>query len=102
MIRALAISAGLALSGCAGLPIGHHTFVVIGIGVVRVDQAGKATAISSRSIGAAIGCRFVFIGAQASYCAHIPIDGQLAIIERGAGPDQHLSLTPLHIQEKSP
>ena len=101
-VRALAIAAALALSGCAGVPIGHHTHLFIGIGLVRVDRAGPATAISSRSFGVSAGCQLVLIGAQESFCAHIPIDGDVAIIERGQGPDQHLTLVPLRHKEKTP
>ncbi len=89
-------------SGCAGLPVGHHTHLFIGFGLVRVDRAGKATAISSRSLGIFAGCQSITIGVQASYCARIPIDGNLAIIERASGPDQHLILSKLQPKEKSP
>ena len=98
---AVALGAVLQLVGCAGLPIGGHTFVVVGVGLVRVDKADRAIGISSRSLGLTVGCRQITLGAQASYCARLPIEGDVAIIERGSGPDQHLSVTNLR-KEKTP
>ncbi len=96
------LAVALALSGCAGVPIGHHTSLFVGVGVVRVDKAGLATAISSRSLGASFGCELTVVGLQASYCVHIPIDGDVAILERGDGTDQRLSVKPLKLKENVP
>jgi hypothetical protein len=92
---AAAICAALALSGCAGFPIGHDTFIVAGIAAYHIQHAGKATAISSRSLGASLGCDLILVGVQESFCAHIPINGDVAIIDRGKGADQHLTLRSL-------
>lgn len=97
--RALAIAAALALSGCTGLPIGHRRFLVVGVGMVRVDRVDQAVGISSRILGLTAGCRNLTVGLQASYCAEIPAAGDAAIIERGSGPDQHLSVRKLHPKE---
>lgn len=97
--RGAALLAATLLSGCAGVPVGHHTFLVVGLGVVRVDRAADATGISSRSLGLTLGCRQITVGLQASYCARLPL-GDVAIIERGAGADQHLSVVPLHPKEQ--
>ncbi len=93
------LCSALALSGCAGLPIGRHEFIVLGIGLVRIDRADKAVGVSSRSIGLTLCPRSLTLGVQASYCASIPIDGDVAIIERGSGPDQHLSVIPLRTEK---
>lgn len=101
-MRPLAILAlACALGGCAGLPIGRHTFIVLGVGLVRVDRADKAIGISSRSIGLMLGCRQITLGVQGSYCTELPITGDVAIIERGSGPNQHLSVAHLG-KEPSP
>lgn len=93
-------AAALLLSGCAGVPVGHRTFLVVGVGLVRIERAARATGVSSRMIGLTVGCGQITLGLQGSYCAHLPL-GDVAIIERGAGPNQHLSSSPLHPQEKA-
>ncbi len=102
MRRTLALLAAAMVSACAGLPVGHHTYIFAGVGVVRIQREARATAISSRSLGIVVGCQLAIVGAQQSYCAHIPADGDLAIFERAAGPDQHLKLQSLRPQEKIP
>ena len=92
-----AVLATLGLSACAGLPIGHGTFLVVGVGVVRVDKVDQARGISSRSVGLTLGCGELTIGAQGSYCAQLPM-GDVAILERGAGPQQHLRLQHLRLK----
>ena len=102
MIRfAVILALACALGGCAGLPTGHRTFIVIGVGIVRVDHADKAIGISSRSLGLMLGCRQLTLGVQGSYCTELPIEGDVAIIERGSGPNQHLSVVHLG-KEPSP
>lgn len=93
-------AAALLLSGCAGVPMGGRAFVVLGVGIVRVDRADQAVGVSSRTLGLTVGCRSVTLGVQASYCAQLPL-GDVAIIERGRGPDQHLLVQPLHPKEKT-
>jgi hypothetical protein len=95
MRAAIALASTLALAGCAGLPLGHHVFLMVGVGVVRVDKADQATGVSTRMVGLKLGCREITIGFEQSYCAQIPIVGDVAIIERGAGADQHLKLSKL-------
>ena|SRR3569623_767870 len=95
----LVAALSLALSGCAGLPIGHHSFIVVGVGLVRVDREAQAVGVSSRSLGLTAGCRSVTLGIQASYCAQIPLSADLAIIERGSGSNQHLEIPKLHPKE---
>jgi hypothetical protein len=96
-----AVLMAMGLSGCVGLPVGHRSFVVVGVGLVRIDRANQAVGVSSRSVGLTIGCRQLTLGFLASYCAHIPLSGDVAIIERSAGPNQHLSLIPLHPMEQT-
>lgn len=98
---ALAVLAIATLGACAGAPLGSHRYLVIGVGVVRVDRADKAVGVSSRMLGLTLGCNQLTLGVLAAYCAELPIDGDVAIIERGAGPDQHLALKHLH-KEKTP
>ncbi len=67
-----------------------------------MEHAGPATGVSSRVLGLTAGCGLVTLGASGTYCAHIPIEGDVAIIERGSGPDQHLVHTKLRQREKAP
>jgi hypothetical protein len=75
------------------LRLGRGVFLVVGVGLVRIDREAKAVGISSRSLGITVACGGITAGVQASYCASIPTKGSVAIIERGSGPDQHLTIT---------
>ena len=71
----------LALGGCAGVPIGGHAYVYIGVGVVRIDHQADATGIHSTALGLTAGCGQVTIGAETSFCAVLPEHGSVAIID---------------------
>lgn len=92
-IAALALSGFLA--ACAGLPVGHRAFLVIGVGVIRVDREANATGIRSISVGARLGCDGLTLGVDSSFCAILPADGNAAILESGNRPDKRLVLAPV-------
>ena len=83
----------LCLGGCEhpGLLLGHHVYLVVGVGAVRVDRADKAVGISSRVLGLTSNkaCG-ITVGLQATYCTALPADGDVAVLERGSGSNQHL------------
>jgi hypothetical protein len=72
----------LALSGCAGVPIGGHQYVYVGVGVVHIDKQADATGVRSTTLGLVAGCGQITVGAQRSFCAVLPAHGNVAIINR--------------------
>lgn len=97
-----ALVAALALSGCAeGIPLGRHLYLTVGVHAGRVDHAGDATGVSSRSWGFGLGCGGITLGQISYYCAHLPTNGDVGIIERGSGAGQHFKVLPAHKSELS-
>ncbi len=94
LMRALALCAALGLSGCAGVPIGHRMHLCLGVCLTRFDRVGPAIGISSWAFGLHASPCQINVGGEASYCTALPF-GDVAIIERGSGPDQHVSIQPL-------
>jgi len=92
--RSPALAGCLLLSGCAGLPIGGHSYLYVGVGVVHIEKQADATGIRSASLGLAAGCGQVTIGASASFCAVLPEHGSVAIIDRAHSPNASLTVQP--------
>ena len=91
-IRAGALFTALGLPGCAGLPIGGHAYLYVGVGVVHIDKQADATGIHATTLGLVAGCGQVTIGAATSFCAVLPMHGSVAIIDRAKGRNPSLSV----------
>jgi hypothetical protein len=92
--RGASLLAALALGGCAGLPIGGHSYVYVGVGVVHIDKSADATGIGSTMVGLAAGCGQVTLGAVTSFCAALPEHGSVAIIDRAHTAKARLTVQP--------
>ena len=64
MIRAAALCAALALGGCAGVPVGGHSYVYVGVGVVHIEKQADATGIHATTLGLTAGCGQITVGAR--------------------------------------
>ena len=92
LLRGAALCAALRLGGCAGVPIGGHSYVYVGIGVIHIEKEADATGIRATTLGLTAGCGQITIGAEASFCAVLPEHGSVAIIDRARSPNASLSV----------
>ncbi len=90
-----AIALAFSVGGCAGVPIARRTYVYVGVGVLRVDRQDRATAVRAITVGLKLECQGATLGVASSYCASIPLDGEVAILEEGSSPRKHLSVHKL-------
>lgn len=95
VVALIVVFACVALSGCAGVPLGRHTYVFVGVGVIHTQKGGDAIGIRTRAIGAMLGCGQVTVGLMSLFCVSLPANGSVAILEQGPSTDKHLTVQKL-------